>query len=120
MKKLVASILLVVALPAFPMSRSHKVTFKNDTSCPLVLTLEAYHAVNFDGTRPEQFTQDLSEGIELLTVASRESETFRFSDSGGGYWIRWQTQENSCISSSGVIDLTKGDDQVRIGFDPAK
>jgi hypothetical protein len=115
MKALIAIVLLLVAPPVFSMSRSYNVTIENETECTLQLKLQQFHSINFNGTRPRQFTEDLLSRTELIAVAPGRERTVRFSDSAGGFWVTWQTvDQDSCASSSGVVDLTKRENSIRI------
>ncbi|MDH4163573.1 MAG: hypothetical protein OEW15_12920 [Nitrospirota bacterium] len=108
---------LIIAILFLQLScqRFYDVTLKNNYSLPIEIELSQYHAANFDGTRPESFTQNLLLRVERVVVPASKSITVTFYDSAGGFWIAWRViSPESFISKSGVLDLTKSEQSIEL------
>lgn len=113
MKKFRYALLIVILVLQTACQMSYRVALKNNHDAPMEIELSQYHAVNFDGTRPESFTPNLLNGVKRVVVPATKTTEVSFLDSGGGFWIVWRViSPESLNSKTGVLDLTKSEKSI--------
>ena len=103
------------------MSFSYDVVLKNKLDSRVTVSLRQYHAVEFDGTRPEAWSDDLLSHSTEGELASGQVETVTFSDAGGGFWVVWSARDstNKAALCEGEVDFTRGKPPYQVELTPA-
>jgi hypothetical protein len=109
MQRLISLPLILVAGAAFAISFSYNVEFRNQLNSNIRINLSQYHAIEFDGARPETWSEDNLINSINKELSPGQVETIGFSDASGGFWVLWlATDRAGNTLCSGEVDFTKG------------
>jgi len=104
---LVALLTFVVPL-AFALIVSFEVEVRNTRDVPAKIELAQFHSEGFNGTRPLAFSDDLKIIEKTIEVPAHESRIVEFNSAGGGFWLRWRSQDQSNPRMENIVDLKPG------------
>jgi hypothetical protein len=109
--------LAVLAVVGGGCVRGYTVKITNLLATTVVIEFAQYHAEDFGGIRPQDFTTDLLIGTRQVQVAPGEKSEVLFTDGSGGFWVIWRQLDPAVPGpSSGTLDLIR--DKLTIVIEP--
>lgn len=87
----------------------YTVEISNVSHSAVLVEWSQYHAKDFGGYRPTEFTSDLLGRAGHVSVDAGANVELELNDAGGGYWLAWQVIEPVTDDPpSGVLHLERG------------
>ena len=110
MSEIRVATLTILAVALCALSFSYDVILRNGLSSTVRVELRQYHGVEFDGTRPESWSEEFLVRSLDGDLVPGEQDTVTFDDATGGFWVVWSvvdygTSRHLC---GGEIDFTAG------------
>jgi hypothetical protein len=107
--------LLAVGTSARALTVGYDVLIKKSLPEPVGVELAQYHSENFNGIRPEKFTENLLIYKKQISVAAGSVQRLHYTSASGGFWLRWSLVSPEVDRPvSGVLDLAKGEHVIEI------
>lgn len=102
-------------MPAVALTFGYDVEIQNQLAVPAKVELTQYHSEGFNGTPPQNFSENLKLGTQFVVVAPGAIGKVHFNSASGGFWLRWKLVEPSTNPEpSGVLDLGEGERVIKI------
>jgi len=92
----------------------YDVKIQNRSSELIKIEVAQYHSEEFDGSRPEQFTENLKIKATVISLQPGETQVVRYNSASGGFWLLWKTVDPPSKQLSGVVDLVAGERVINI------